>query len=832
MESIKTRFTYILLIVFLALLPDSVLLGQDLRRNLDLPPSKTEISVLPAIANQVKIKFSLEGIQTFSINTMEGEFTKLSIQGFSSKSEIGSPELPSLSKLIEVPEGAVPEIHIVSKSSRKITLNDKGITGKIYPKQPSIRKNTQDGKPKLVFNKELYVKDTLLKEELISLHEVGTMRGRKLALVSLSPIQYNPFKNEFTVYSELEVEISFNGADISSADVKSLKYYSLPFEESFSKVLNYEAKGAIPGSNVAVKYVILSDTAFKKVLKPLVEWKTRKGFEVIELYKGENGVGTTITEMKDYLSSLYHSASPEDPAFTYLLIVGDDEQIPAFRIGGHISDLPFAEYDGGSDYLPDVYYGRFSAQDTTQLIPQIEKTLDYEQYLFPDPSFLNEVVMIAGYDASGHDLIQGNGQINYGTRYYFNQDHGILSHTYLSRESASSDSIIRVDISNGAAFVNYTGHGLWDRWQDPTFHISHIPALENLDKYPLMIGNGCVTTVFNLDECLGEALLRAKDKGALGYIGCSDDSYWDEDYWWAVGLGTPTADPVYEETSVGMYDLSFHDHGELIDSWAQTQSQFIFAGNMAVTEGSLLKAEYYWEIYHLMGDPSLMIYFSVPDTIQAELPVELPLGTSKLQFITEPGIYAGLSKDNKLLAAGFSNSFGLIDLNFDELTIPGNITLVLTGQNRQPSIVSINITPSVEPFITIDTVSINDRRGNNNDQADYGEIISFDLKLKNLGQSDGTSIFTVMRCSHPGVHVIDSLEFWGSLDAEGDSTISGAFLVLLPDSVNKEKSIVFTIDIIEDSKLIKSEYFQFKIAGPDLRFGKTWIGDGETGNGI
>lgn len=826
----KIKFPYILFIVFLVFLSSTLLKGQDAKRKLDLPPTKTEISLMPAISNQLKIKFTLDKIQTSGINTPEGEFTKLSIKGFSSQSAAGSPELPSLSKLIEIPDNAIPEIRIITMSSKKISLSDEGINSKIYPKQAPRQKNTQADKPKFAYKKELYARDTLFREELIQLQEIGIMRGRKLALISVSPVQYNPFKNELTVYSELEVEIVFTGSDISSSVVKSLKYYSLPFEKSFSKVLNFKTKGAISGSSPAVKYVILSDTIFREALRPFVEWKTRKGFEVIELYKGENGVGITNSEMKDYLSNLYHSATPEDPAFTYLLIVGDDEQIPAFWTGGHISDLPYAEYDGDGDYIPDVYYGRFSAQDTSQLIPQIEKTLEYEQYLFPDPSFLDEAIMIAGVDGY-YATVWGNGQINYGTQYYFNQDHGISSHTYLYPESGSSDSIIRVNISNGVGFVNYTGHGLWDRWLDPTFRISDISGLENQHKYPLMIGNGCVTTVFNLDECLGEALLRAKDKGALGYIGCSDDSYWDEDYWWAVGTGPIKANPGYEETGTGMYDLSFHDHGELKDDWAQTQSQYVFAGNMAVTEGNLSKAEYYWEIYHLMGDPSLMIYFSVPDTIAANFPLKLPLGTSKLQIITEPDIYAGLSQDNQLLTAGFSNTFGLIDLNFDEINSSSVLNLVLTGQNRHPVIVNINITPSMEPFITVDTIVLNDTRGNHNNLADYGEFISFDLKLKNLGLGPGTSIFTVLTCSHPGVQVIDSLEFWGNLLSYGDTAISNVFEVVLPDSIKDQENLVFTIGIIENSKLVRKEYFQLKVSAPDLKFGKSWIGDGETGNG-
>ena len=81
------------------------------------------------------------------------------------------------------------------------------------------------------------------------------------------------------------------------------------------------------------------------------------------------------------------------------------------------------------------------------------------------------------------------------------------------------------------------------------------------------------------------------------------------------------------------------------------------------------------------------------------------------------------------------------------------------------------------------------------------------------------------------MQVVDSLEFWGNLLASGDSAISNAFEVVLPDSIRDQENLVFTIGIIENSKLIKNEYFQLKVEAPDLKFGKTWISDRETGNG-
>ena len=85
-------------------------------------------------------------------------------------------------------------------------------------------------------------------------------------------------------------------------------------------------------------------------------------------------------------------------------------------------------------------------------------------------------------------------------------------------------------------------------------------------------------------DCFGEAFLKVADKGGIGYIGGSNSTYWDEDYWWGVGYGdVVSAGPAYEETTLGAYDGVFHDHGEPMTDWYVTNSAIIFVGNMAVS---------------------------------------------------------------------------------------------------------------------------------------------------------------------------------------------------------------------------------------------------------
>ncbi|HAQ65767.1 MAG TPA: Gingipain R, partial [Bacteroidales bacterium] len=160
--------------------------------------------------------------------------------------------------------------------------------------------------------------------------------------------------------------------------------------------------------------------------------------------------------------------------------------------------------------------------------PQIDKTLQYEQYLFPDPSFLGRALLVAGADA-GHQLTYGNGQVNYGTSTYFNAAHNYNTLALLQPEpsGAGYHQQILNKVSEGISVGNYSAHCGESGWSDPSFENSDIPGLTNNNKYGLLIGNCCLSNKFN-SNCFGEELLRAANKGAVGYIGGSNSTYWDE----------------------------------------------------------------------------------------------------------------------------------------------------------------------------------------------------------------------------------------------------------------------------------------------------------------
>ena len=124
----------------------------------------------------------------------------------------------------------------------------------------------------------------------------------------------------------------------------------------------------------------------------------------------------------------------------------------------------------------------------------------------PAPSFLDQVLMISGVDASFAPTY-GNGQINYGNNYYFNSENGINSNTFLYPASGSSGNQILNLADQGMAFINYTAHGWESGWADPEFDVNDANNMTNNHMYPTMIGNCCLTNAFDTGSCFGETLL-------------------------------------------------------------------------------------------------------------------------------------------------------------------------------------------------------------------------------------------------------------------------------------------------------------------------------------
>jgi len=691
------------------------ILGAAAQNILSLNAPKSEFRIIENTRGSLRISLNVAKINTRPVATSFGSFTEIELDGFSKIYNTGKPQLPALTKLIEIPLGAAVEVNVISYDEQIVSLPINGLVTKVMPCQPTVSKSAKAEEIPFYYDQVFYQQDAFNADPLASVEISGMMRGVQMGLLKIAPVRYNPVLNQLKVYNNIVVEIRFNHADYALTEQTKAKYYSPAFDAAFSNMINYSkpaAKDVI--TKYPIKYVIIGLTSFQSTMQPFVTWKRKKGFTVVEQYYASIPTAATV---KAYLQGLYNAGTALDPAPSFVLFVGDVAQIPTntgVASTAHKTDLYFCTLDASADYLPDMYFGRFSATSVAQLQPQIDKTLEYEQYLMPVTSYLDTVVMIAGVDDGtqpdgGFSQIHGNGQINYGTINYFNTAHGIYSNTYLwpASNNSASDVAIRSKCGIGVGYANYTAHGSSTGWADPSFQTSDIAAMHNNHKYGLMIGNCCQTNTFNDSECFGEALLRAANKGAVGYIGGSNYSYWDEDYYFGVGnRASIVENPVYDASNLGAYDKMFHDHGQAKTSWYYTNAQMIYAGNLAVEASSSTLKKYYWEIYHLMGDPSVMNYFSVPDPLSVAYTNPQSVGVTSLLVTTEEDAYVAISHNGVLLDAELAPVGGVVTLNFTAFSSPDTADIVITKQNKQPYIGTVRfVAPSVARDASVSNIT-------------------------------------------------------------------------------------------------------------------------------
>ncbi|OPX25950.1 MAG: hypothetical protein B1H06_06680, partial [Candidatus Cloacimonas sp. 4484_143] len=695
--------------------------------SISLNADRTDVVLENSSDYGLNIRYELSEINSFSVNTEEGLFDQIGIPGCTYSTRIGMAKLPVLRKLITVPLGAEIRTSVSGFDETEYLLADFGINNKLMPAQLPVPKSADPASIPFSYDAASYERIGYNSTELIAFEEIGSMRGMRIVALVLEPVKYDPVAGKIRVYNNITIEVDFIGGNLAATQYEKERTYSHYFESVLtSSILNYSTDSSRDQlTRYPVKYVIISDPMFETQLEPFVEWKTEKGFEVIEAYTGDPNVGSTTTN------------------------------------------------------------------NTTELQPQIDKTLMYEKYEMPDPAYLEEVVMIAGMDGS-HGSTWGNGQINYGTENYFNLAHGITSHTYLYPNSGSNSANIIQNVSDGVGYINYTAHGSSTSWADPSFTIPNINSLQNSGEYCLAVGNCCLTNKFEVQTCFGEAWLRAEDKGAIGYIGGTNSTYWDEDYWWGVGAGAVVSNPTYATTGLGVYDGLFHENGEDFSDWTTTTGAMIWRGNMAVTEGGSSRINYYWEIYSIMGDPSLEAYLGLPDVNAANYPSVIFLGVTTIQITAEPYSYVSLTKDGEIYGTALVDETGVVDMEFESFTSPGMAKLVISKQNRQPLIADIEVIPAVGPFVVVESFQIND---DNNNIPEYNETITLDMNFENVGVEDALNATATIYTEDEFVNLTIDTASLGDITAGSIVSVTDAFEIEVADNIPDQFVITFEVEI-------------------------------------
>lgn len=774
------------------------------------------------------VNYSVSELTIEGVTNESGDFYKITIPGHNSSPEAGKPELPVLSRLISIPENSSVKITISNILTEKVAPSTNSFKGLLYPRQPGTTKKDQNQKAVFVMDKATYSKRGILSSDTVKVEYLGKVRDRKLANLLIYPVRYNPSSNEMEVITSMRIKVSFTTGkgSLTSSSLSG----SLLFNQSVDNaLLNYSSSDLVTGySDQPVKMIIVTDPAFTKNLQPFLKWKTQEGYKLKTIYKGTNL--STYAQLKDSISKIYNSANEANPAPEYLLIIGDVNRIPKSDGTSNISDMYYGEFTGNGDYIPDMYVGRLPVADTNELKNVISKIIQYEKFQFADTNkFYKRTIATAGFDDTGHDSYM-NGQVKYAMSNYLNPSNKINGYSfYYPRSLTAKDSIITL-INKGVSFINYTGHGVYDGWLYMNISSADVAGFTNKSMYPFIITNACRTAQYDTHGSFGNTLMAAANKGAVGYIGCSNDSYWDEDYFWAVGVGAISNNPLYSNTGLGALDRLFHTHGESPSGWYLSMGQVNFAGNLAVSESTSPLKKYYWETYTLLGDPSAIPYIGTPDTFKISIPDTLPNGIKSLSMNIPPFAYMAVSHFDTLWDASYASPSGSVVLNMPGLS-NDSCLIVITGQNRIPIIKTVRFAEVVnKEYINLTSTSINDASANNNGVADFGESLFIKLTIDNLGQADATGLYAKLSTTSNLVTIINDSVSIGTLAGKSQVVLPSCFGLTISNLVPDKGFITFNLKVA-DSQAVRNYTIDVGLHAPLPELVTCLIDDTGTGNG-
>ena len=735
--------------------------------------------------------FSYNSIESELVSTERGDFSIITMGNSVPAGNIGAPQVLVHRELIAVPFGATPVVTVKNYTVNEYKLADFGIE-KLYPMQPSQSKSETE--VEFVYNEAAYAAKGYDERPIAEVFVLGTMRGVQVGALQLNTVRYNASTNTIRVYNDIDVEVTFEDADLALTEQTLVNTYSPYFRTVYSALFNERAILDIYDEHpdlwaVPVKMLVVANRMFEDAMQPWITWKTEKGFVMDVNYTDE--IGTTASAIKTFITDKYNEGVANGQAPTFIIIIGDQNQVPQSQMGSathKVTDLYYYAV-AGNDVFGDMFHSRFTCETVQEFQNVLDKSMMYEQYTMQDPSYLSNVLLIAGWDGSWNPRI-GKPTIQYATNYYYNAAHGFVQVNQFLEQPYNNP---YASMNTGVNFVNYTAHGGDTNWSDPSFSVSDVNSLTNNGKYFLAMGNCCLAANWGYSsKSLGEAMIIAQNKGAYAYIGSPVETYWYEDYYFGVGAtNTMNQMPTYEGSTMGTYDAQFRDDWNCITAVP-------YVGNLAVAyahangypSSSTATDQYYWEAYHVLGDGSVTPYHVNPVANNVSHLPTLPIGDETYEVTADPGSYVGISKDGELCGAGEIGEDGVALIPIEPVTSGGDVKIVVTHPQRQPYVAVVPAAAMTGAYVAVDSYELSA------EQANYGETVDMNIILKNVGTQTANNITATLTTECEYVTISSASASLSSLEPDATATVQG-FQFAVAENVPDGTKAQFYLDVTD-----------------------------------
>jgi hypothetical protein len=533
-----------------------------------------------------------------------------------------------------------------------------------------------------------------------------------------------------------------------------------------------------------------------------VEWKKQKGIPTTIINVSE--IGNSSSKIMNYIQDFYDGSD-----LAWVLLVGDAAEVATPSSFGGASDPSYSKVSGGDDY-PDIFVGRFSAENINHVQTQVQRSVEYE--ISPQlADWYHRATGIASDEGPGHYNEYDDEHMALIRLDLLSYNYDLVDEIYDPGATASQ---VTNALNNGRGFVNYCGHGSSVSWGTTGFSNSNINSLVNDNMLPFIISVACVNGEFNYGTCFAEAWLRATNggnpTGAVATYMSSINQSWSPPMY----AQDEAVDLLTAESSVTFGGICFNGSCLMID--------VVGYGGVEM-----------FDTWHIFGDPSLQLFTDTPSSMTVNHPGTIPpLGTQ--YDVDVPGIEGALCAlyfDGVLYGSAYTSSSGSVTIEITE-SLPYGETLILTvtALNRFPFFGAVHVMEPSGPFVVYNSYTVDDALGNNNGSPDAGESLILGLQLDNIGPEDASGVTAVISSTDPYVIIGDDSEYFGSIPGNGTGYIADAYSLDIAPETPDAHEIHFELAISCDPDHSWNDGFSMPVSAPVLEYADLIIDDA-AGNG-
>jgi len=758
----------------------------------ELDPAETSIRLLQDSPSAIRLECTVDGFQTSPVDIDGETYHRVALPGGALLLNEGAPELPILAESVIIPDDQRIRLRVLDGEYTEFDLAP-------APSKGNLPRTVNPDDVPFRFGPEY--SGGLYPEATTRLRDPYILRDYRGLAVVFQPFQYDPGRGVLRVWTRMEVELYADGPGRVNVIERSHapQSVSTSFAELYrNHFLNYGENQRYTPLEEQGNMLVIADDAYLAQVADFVDWKRQRGMDIELVPLSE--VGTTYGDVDTYVDDYYNLNG-----LTFLLLVGDDDDVPTYPYSSDASDPSYALILGGDSY-PEIFVGRFSANSTADAQTQADRSVDYEKLPQAGADWYHKGCGVASNQGPGDDNEYDNEHVD-------NIRLDLLGYTYSEVDQLYDpdveDWMVSDALNDGRSIVNYTGHGSQYSWGSSAFDVNDIDNLVNDHMLPFIISVACVNGDFdNGITCFGEVWMRATNgaapTGAVGIYASSVNQSWNP----------PMA---AQDESVDL----------LVAEEKNTFGGLCYNGSMQMMDEYGADGEYMYKTWHIFGDPSLMVRTDTPAALNTSHAGSI-LSTATTFNVNAPGIpdvLVTLYYDGTVYGSALTDAGGtaLVPVA-GPLPVGEDLTVTAFKYNCLTSLTAVSVIPPEGPYVIYDSHVVEDANG----QLNPGETCDMTITVENVGVENATEVTLTLSTADPYVTVTDGVEYYGDIPVGGQASVFGGFQVVCDTELPDGHAVNFDLEASSPGGTWNSMFTALGYA-PALEISQVLVLDGDNG---